>query len=91
MASQHQTMNDTEKIADKNIFLNPIQSLCICKQRLKLANISLTFEVLEHIRLLRLLDNKEKDTAVPQKVRNYLQVSIEQHPRRLYSSNMPSL
>jgi len=88
MASQHQTLNDKGKIANKNIFLNPIQSLCICKQRQKLENISLTFEVL---RAYRLFDNKEKDTSVPQNVHNYLPVSIEQHPRRLYSSNMPSL
>jgi len=33
-----------------------------------------------------MLDDKEKDTTVPQNVRNYLPVSIEQHPRRLYSS-----
>jgi hypothetical protein len=57
-------------------------------QRQKLANISLTFEVLTAYRTLY---NKEKDTTVPQNVHNYLPVSIEQHPRRLYSSNMPSL
>jgi hypothetical protein len=49
MASQHQTLNDTGKIADKNIFLNPIQTLCICKQRQKLANISLILMFSEHI------------------------------------------
>jgi hypothetical protein len=91
MASQHQTLNDTGKVADKNIFLNPTQTLCICKQRQKLANISLTFDVLRAYRLFRLLDNKEKDTAFPQNVNKYLPVSTEQHPRRLYSSNMPSL
>jgi len=56
MASQHQTLNDKGINCIQKHISQFYHSLRINKQRQKLANISLTFEVLT---AYRMLDNKE--------------------------------